>query len=269
MHAGPGAAAVIAGMSVINGATTLNYTAVTADPHVLDASGTRATLQFSATPSCDGAACSIDGPAVGAYLVAGSASHRAASTLTYTFGITGPSALVPILVSGAYATFDPLELPRGAGGTFVRAVLRVRGEFSQKLFEFRSFCYNYPPEFHEQLPAEKCGTGLFSGSFFAASETALSVEMDAQATRIFDDRVPAAASAYMDPYFQIDPAWAASHPGYALSFDPGVGNGVPGAFGGPSAVPEPATLALMAAGLAALAGGRRWKAVKAKAEASA
>ena len=269
MHAGPGAAAVIAGMSVVNGATTLDYTAATADPHVLDASGTRATLQFRATSGCDGAACSIDGPAVGAYLVAGSASYRAASTLEYTFGITGPSAPVPILVSGAYATFAPLELPRGAGGTVVRAVLRVRGESSERLFDFRSFCYNFPPELQEVGPAVNCGSGTFNGSFLATSGTTLDVHIDAQAVRFFPDRMPNAVSAYIDPYFQIDPAWAASHPGYALSFDPGVGNGVPGAFGGPSAVPEPATLALMAAGLAALAGGRRWKAVKAKAEASA
>jgi hypothetical protein len=50
------------------------------------------------------------------------------------------------------------------------------------------------------------------------------------------------ASAYADPYIFIDPAFAAAHPGYSLSFSAGVGNMLAGA------VPEPASWIMMLAG---------------------
>ena len=49
------------------------------------------------------------------------------------------------------------------------------------------------------------------------------------------------ASASADPYFQIDPAFSAAHPGYSLLFSEFAGNAAP-------AVPEPATWAMMLAG---------------------
>ncbi|HEV2596054.1 MAG TPA: PEPxxWA-CTERM sorting domain-containing protein [Sphingomicrobium sp.] len=52
------------------------------------------------------------------------------------------------------------------------------------------------------------------------------------------------ASASADPYFSIDPAFLAAHPGYTLSFSPFVGNDAPS----PGGVPEPATWAMMLIG---------------------
>ncbi len=51
------------------------------------------------------------------------------------------------------------------------------------------------------------------------------------------------ASAFADPYFYIDPTFAAEHPGYTLSLSQSVGNDAPNA-----GVPEPATWALMIGG---------------------
>ena len=50
------------------------------------------------------------------------------------------------------------------------------------------------------------------------------------------------ASASADPYFFIDPTFAAEHPGYTLSFSPFAGNDAI------ASVPEPATWALMIGG---------------------
>jgi hypothetical protein len=67
----------------------------------------------------------------------------------------------------------------------------------------------------------------FSGSFFAATGSTLSVVLGAFAGRVFSDAASSAASAYIDPLFQIDPIWAESHSGYSLQFESGVGDGAP------------------------------------------
>jgi hypothetical protein len=54
--------------------------------------------------------------------------------------------------------------------------------------------------------------------------------------------------AVADPFFEIDPTWAADHPGYSLQFSDSIVNGVPGPAGDAGGVPEPAAWALMIAG---------------------
>lgn len=58
------------------------------------------------------------------------------------------------------------------------------------------------------------------------------------------------STAFIDPWLSIDASYLAAHPEASLTLPPGVGNAV-------TAVPEPQTLALMLAGLAALATGLR------------
>ncbi len=58
-----------------------------------------------------------------------------------------------------------------------------------------------------------------------------------------DDPSGSTASAYIDPYITIDPAFAAAHPGYSLTFSDGIGNAPPA-----GTVPEPAAWALLTAG---------------------
>ena len=64
------------------------------------------------------------------------------------------------------------------------------------------------------------------------------------------------ATAGVDPNVVIDPVWAAAHPGYAISFSQGVGNGVTG-------VPEPATWAMMLIGAGFLGTAARRRRLKA------
>ena len=56
------------------------------------------------------------------------------------------------------------------------------------------------------------------------------------------------ANSFLDAYLQIDPAWAAAHPGYALVMDPSIGV---------SPVPAPGSAGMMIAGLALLVSVRR------------
>jgi hypothetical protein len=60
------------------------------------------------------------------------------------------------------------------------------------------------------------------------------------------------AEAYADPYIFVDPAFLASHPGYAVEVSAGIGNGP-----AVSAVPEPETGAMMLFGIGLLVASRR------------
>lgn len=245
-------------LTVTSGGSTTNHTDLTAAPFVLDVAGTVATVQFASTPLCVGLACGIDGPAVSANLVAGNSSAKASVTARYSFSVLGGPDPVPILLSGLYAVVDPPELPDGFGGTIATAVVGVTNSLGENAYSFQSLCYNYTYYLNESGPPKNCGSGTFSGSFLATAGSTLSVVLSAFAGRVFPDVAPDLASAYIDPFFQIDPGWAASHGGYSLLFESGVGNGVPGTISSP--VPEPETIVLMAVGLAALLQRRRTRA---------
>jgi hypothetical protein len=60
------------------------------------------------------------------------------------------------------------------------------------------------------------------------------------------------AEAYADPYIFVDPAFLASHPGYAVEVSAGIGNSPT-----VSAVPEPETYATMMLGIGLLVASRR------------
>ena len=60
------------------------------------------------------------------------------------------------------------------------------------------------------------------------------------------------AEAYADPYIFVDPAFLASHPGYAVEVSAGIGNAPQ-----ISAVPEPETYAMMMLGIGLLMASRR------------
>jgi hypothetical protein len=55
------------------------------------------------------------------------------------------------------------------------------------------------------------------------------------------------AAAYVDPYFSIDPTWAAQNAGYSLIFSPGIGNSLP------TPGPQPSTFGALAFGFIGLA----------------
>lgn len=227
-----------------------SYSSGTASPAALGAGGATATLQFTGSAGSSGLASLVDGPAVSASLAATSGQvNYADASIQYALTVTGPAgntALVPLLVSGQYRTLNPDELPEGAGGTEAHSLLGITGP-SGTLFEFRSDVFNYPPSFQELGPELNSGAGTYQGSFSVTAGSSLRIALRALVWRRFDDRAPSAASAEIDPYFQIDPAWAVTHPGYSLVFDAGVGNSAP------LPLPEPSAALLTMSGLVALA----------------
>jgi len=103
-----------------------------------------------------------------------------------------------------------------------------------------------------------CKSGSFGGVFVVdegVNQGVGSFSIDLT-TDAFADSLGGTASASLDPFIEIDPTFLAANPGYSLSVSPGVDNSPPGT-GTASAVPEPASLALFAAGLLALGTLRR------------
>ena len=253
-----GSASVFASAGAVTGEIGQGYQSATTDPKIVSVGGATASLQFRSTSNCLGAACRVDGPALGAYLTGGGQGDFARANLQYTVTVSGGPELVPILFSGAYETLDPDVLPRGAGGTNAGSSINanvVNGLSLASRYRFRSDCFNYPPEFEERGPEMNCGAGTFTGMVTMTENSTLQVSMSAFVFRSREDRFLGPASAYIDPFFQIDPVFASTHPGYMLAFDPGVGNGAPTPQD--FSVPEPGGFALVAAGLAGIVGLRR------------
>ncbi len=226
-----------------------SYSGTTAAPAAVATGGGTATLQFASTPGSSGLASLVNGPAVSASLSATSGSVNSAdASIQYSLTVLGPTgatALVPLLVAGSYRTINPDELPVGAGGTEAHSLLGIYGD-SGSLFEFRSDVYNFPPSWQELGREVNEGAGNYQGSFAVAAGSSIYVGLRALVWRRFADAAPSFASAEIDPYFQIDPTWATTHPGYSLVFDPGVGNAAP------IGVPEPSAALLLVSGLVTL-----------------
>jgi hypothetical protein len=87
--------------------------------------------------------------------------------------------------------------------------------------------------------------GQALGAFLSVSTVAIAqdfIDTEQNITYVGISDVRAVA----DPFFEIDPTWAADHPGYSLEFSSSIVNGDPGPTSG--GVPEPAAWALMIAG---------------------
>jgi len=103
---GSQAAVAVTHTDLTVGAFHVTGNAATPVARIDPVSGARGTLQFGATPSCYGLACSAGGPAAGAYGLAGT---PVLSILDYGFSVAGPlPASVPLLVSGIYSNINPL-----------------------------------------------------------------------------------------------------------------------------------------------------------------
>ncbi len=145
-------------------------------------------------------------------------SLSAFAELDYDIEITGPAGEVSVDVSG-------LAMGSGSGSGFVGIGLTINDE---------PFLPHHHFDLNSTLP----------------TNTPIAVQLNTSAIVPLTEAGSSSASAYLDPYFSIDPSNADAS-AYAILVSPGIAN--------TPATPEPSTWAMLLLGFAGLgwAGGRR------------
>ena len=159
--------------------------------------------------------------------VATTPGNRYDASLNYSFRLNGPAdTIVPLI---AYAR---ISVAKDAGFGRVVAGLNIHNGFSyvaSKSFELGN--------------ADGAATAGFTGGMTFAGHTGATGEFNLFAMANSWSMI---ASAFVDPYLTVDPAYALIDPNYAtkysFSFSQGAGNVAPGG------IPEPESWALMIAG---------------------
>ena len=168
-----------------------------------------------------------------AYGAAANGNPSVSGSITYYVGIDGPldGTFVPIDV--AYAMSGKYALVGAAYDGFAETDLTLlsyyKGNPLSLVFLTRSGNFNVSG----------------SAAWEVASGTTGQVSLFARSGLVVgyynQQAFGGTADAIIDPVFTIDPAFAATHPGYSLVFSQGVGNAA-------AAVPEPAAWTLMLGG---------------------
>jgi hypothetical protein len=166
-------------------------------------------------------------------------SSQANASLTYFFEVLGgtQSEQIPILV-----TTDLSAAFTGNGGAGASITIDTVFDGAAK-----AVCAN--------VTASSCPSTqppAFDGTFSVTALDGVAAQVKLFATGGGGGVTGGSGTATADPLIQIDPAFLANNPGLTLEFSAGVRNGLPA----PAGVPEPSTLTLLGAGLAALAGWR-------------
>jgi hypothetical protein len=146
---------------------------------------------------------------------------------SYSFEILGPNIIsnIPVTATGVLDASSPgTEVPFASANASVNLPTQPNSISTQ----------NGIVDFRQSL-------SLTSNTLYSVSLQAYSYSFGAPGT------------ASVDPYFQIDPAFLTSNPGYALDFSPGITNAPV------STVPLPATLPMFASALLLLVGISRKK----------
>jgi hypothetical protein len=171
-------------------------------------------------------------------------STMVGGTLTFYFEVLGgtQSQQVPLLV-----TTDLSATSTGnAGGNASLTVIPIAQEPTADL-SGKAVCSN--------IIASDCAgeSASFSGTFNATAFDGVvgKVAMVISAGGGNNDVQSGAATGTADPGIEIEPDFLLDNPGLSIEFSPNIGIGVPT---GPQSVPEPASFALLATELAALAG---------------
>ena len=168
-----------------------------------------------------------------AQLATGSGGAGASAEFRYYFVLNGPgSELVPLnaQISAAVQVVNSNGVQGGGGAAIVIGAIS-----NVNVVLATSPGFDYTQSY------------MGTQSFLAQPGSINFVDLSVSATLTGDgSHFGGFSSAFADPYITIDPAFAAMHPGYSLTFSPGVGNSPAGV------VPEPAAGALMLAGLGLL-----------------
>lgn len=221
------------------------------------------TISFTASP-----VASVSAEAT-AFNPVGQSGISSSGIMTYGFEVVAPPfTSVPIDFSGLYSSYVYSWFPApGQTGATQRASTRFLIQpstgypYAQFISNFYGNCGN--PGCLQYTTDNTTYTSTQSDAFHVAGSFQGTLDLLTAAdgkARGFVQLTAGAGlnvfgfgadvSAFIDPNLEIDAAYLAANPGATLIVTPGVGNDV-------SAIPEPATCALMLAGLAALAVSRR------------
>lgn len=170
------------------------------------------------------------------------------ATVNYDFGIVAPEDFdlllkVPVIVSAfltsgvtstdgdfLFRSFGAATLGISAGQTGGLGLAVCSGDCAQR-------------------PGD--GVSTLDGSWTIDLLADATYTVSLSATIGLDSLFQSSASALVDPFFQIDPAFLSTHPGYSIVVSDGVPNNPPE---GSSTVPEPSTVWPLGFGMLALAG---------------
>jgi hypothetical protein len=181
-------------------------------------------------------ASAASGPVDGLVLSATATGNTdAGASVSYFFEIAGPgNGNVLVDVSGLLQA--SMTGPILFNGPVSYAVMNVSVNGNTYLQEQAAQGYGY-----NQVP-----TDSFSDSVLLPANQVIYVQLSADAVadaNHLQQTTTYAGTASVDPYFQIDPNFASSNPGYSLAFSSGINN-VPA-----SSTPEPASFVSLGTGL--------------------
>jgi hypothetical protein len=170
--------------------------------------------------------------------VASNFTGRSSGTLIYNMQVVGPSTTDPVPVTAAFAgAVSGSSGTDGFAGFLMKAQWRLQ-DVNLGLVQVFEGGINMPAALK----------GSFNDSFNDVAALGLTAGHVYRVTMVVDvfagassSVSPASGSAFIDPVFSFGPGVG---PGYSFVFSEGIGNSAP--------VPEPATWALLAAGVLAL-----------------
>lgn len=222
-------------------------TAATASEYVQEYSGPLQGDEVNSglgTVSYAGASATVSGAPGGAVTAVANGDNLAEGDLTYYATVTGPGVVAP------FDLFYDLRVHSKIGNAISSVSLttdQTSSLVTVKRFGFSSVV----------LPVVN-DTMSLSGELQDWGTVGTEAKIQLSAQGVYD------GTAYVDPLFELDPAWAAANPALASQISISLSSGITNGYGVPAVgggVPEPASWAMLLLGLggmgAVLRGSRR------------
>ena len=199
-----GAQAARADLTVRSGGSTAGHTQTTADAFVLDVGGTVATVQFASTPLCAGLACGIDGPAVSATLLPAMGQRWRSDGPLLVHRAGGPDPVQNSSCPASTRCSTLRSFPTEGRHDRHRNARHHHSLASRRSRSSRFATLHVLPE--RVGAAQNCRLRSFPGRSWPRQDRPSRSSSCVGVVRGLPRRRTRPASAYIDSYFEIDPA---------------------------------------------------------------